>query len=352
MKRYGDLWSGLVSFRNLTIAAENASRGKRGQSNVARFLFDRERLLIQLQSELVSHTYQPGAYRTFEIFEPKRRMISAAPFRDRIVHHAICNILEPIFERSFIHDSYACRKNKGTHAAIDRFQYFAKRHRYVLKCDLRKFFPTVDHSILKGAIRRKIKDVELLWLTDLLIDHSNPQEPVDGFFPGDDLFTCEDRRRGLPIGNQTSQFFANVLLNPFDHFVLEQLAPAGYLRYVDDFAIFGDDSKVLAEYRERCRKFLESQRLRLHANKCVISRTTQGTTFLGFRIFPTHRRLPSTNLVRMRARLRQMQAAFAAGKIELCDVRRRIVSWIGHAQHANTAQLRADMLGDVRFGHR
>ena len=111
MKRYGDLWSGLVSFRNLTIAAENASRGKRGQSNVARFLFDRERLLIQLQSELVSHTYQPGAYRTFEIFEPKRRMISAAPFRDRIVHHAICNILEPIFERSFIHDSYACRKN-------------------------------------------------------------------------------------------------------------------------------------------------------------------------------------------------------------------------------------------------
>ena len=349
MKRYGNLWSELVSFRNLMIAVGKASRGKRVQANVARFLFERERNLVQLQDELVLRTYRPEQYRTFEIFEPKRRMISAAPFRDRIVHHALCNVLEPIFETTFIHDSYACRKGKGTHAAINRFQDFAKRYRYVLKCDLRKFFPTVDHAILKQIVRRKIKDVDVLNLIDQLIDHSNPQENVDGWFPGDDLFTAIERKRGLPIGNQTSQFLANVLLNPFDHFVTEQLGARGYLRYVDDFAIFGDDPKRLDLIRDRSRWFLESLRLRLHTKKCVISRTSQGTKFLGFRIFPEYRRLPVSNLVRRRARLRQMQASYAAGEIELQSIRRRIISWIGHAGHANTDKLRADILGDAKF---
>ena len=349
MKRHGNLWSELISFRNLQLAVNNAARGKHGQSNVARFLFGREKQIVHLQDELSAHTYQPGAYRTFEIFEPKRRMISAAPFRDRVVHHALCNVIEPVFERTFIHDSYACRKGKGTHAAIDRFQCFSNRFRYVLKCDLRKFFPTIDHEVLKGVIRRKIKDIEVLRLIDVLIDHSNVQEPVDGFFPGDDLLTSLERRRGLPIGNQTSQFFANVLMNPFDHFVNEQLGRHGYVRYVDDFAIFGNDVKQLSQIRDRCRRFLEGLRLRLHPNKCVISRTTQGTTFLWFRVFPKHRRLPARHLIMMRRRLRQMQNRFQTGSIDLVSIRRRIVSWIGHARHANTDRLRAAMLGDACF---
>lgn len=171
---------------------------------MARFGFELETQLLQLQDELRGGTYRPGPYRTFEIFEPKRRMISAAPFRDRVVHHALCNVLEPIFERTFIHDSYACRKGKGTHAAVDRFQHFARTHRYVLKCDLRKFFPSVDHDVLKAAVAHKIKDRGTLALVAKIIDHSNVQEPVDGWFPGDNLLTPSERRRGLPIGNQTS----------------------------------------------------------------------------------------------------------------------------------------------------
>ena len=164
MKRANNLCSTVTSFGNLDRATSRAAKGKRLQTNVAQFLFDRERQLFQLQDELISRTYQPGGYRTFEIFEPKRRMISAAPFRDRVVHHALCGVLEGIFEPSFIFDSYACRRGKGTHAAISRFQSYARNHRYVLQCNVRKFFPSVDHKILKQLIARKVKDQDVLWL--------------------------------------------------------------------------------------------------------------------------------------------------------------------------------------------
>ena len=338
-----------MSFHNLLRAARNASRGKSRLANVARFGFDLEHQLVQIHDELVSRTYQPGSYRTFEIFEPKRRMISAAPFRDRVVHHALCNVLEPIFERTFVFDSYACRRGKGTHAAVDRFQTFARKHRYVLKCDLRKFFPSVDHQILKEVVAHKIKDHDVRWLVDRIIDNSNPQEPIDCCFPGDDLVTVAERRRGMPIGNQTSQFFANVLLNPFDHFVRDHLRVAGYVRYVDDFAIFGDSAAELSQLRDRCRQFLATLRLRLHPQKSVVSRTINGTRFLGYRVFPTHRRLPATNLILLRRRLRQMQKDYARGIVDLASVRRRLVSWIGHASHAETSQLRTDLLGGILF---
>ncbi|MBV8611148.1 MAG: group II intron reverse transcriptase domain-containing protein [Singulisphaera sp.] len=153
------------------------------------------------------------------LHEGKARQISAAPFRDRVVHHALTGVLEPIFERSFVFDSYACRKGKGTHAAVDRCQGFARRYRYVLKADVRKFFPSIDHAILKGLVARKVKDPHVLWLVDRIIDHGNPQDPVLMWFPGDDLLTHTERRRRLPLGNQTSRFFANVYLDPLDHFV-------------------------------------------------------------------------------------------------------------------------------------
>lgn len=338
-----------MSFHNLLNAARAAARGKRREANVARFLFNLEHHLVRLHDELATHTYEPGAYRTFEIHEPKRRTISAAPFRDRVVHHALCNVLEPIFERAFIHDSYACRKGKGTHAAVDRFQAYARRHRYVLQCDIRKFFPSVDHQVLKSVIRRKIKDRDVLWLVDRIIDNASPQDAVDGWFPGDDLFTVAARRRGLPIGNQTSQFFANVLLNPFDHFVRDHLRVPGYVRYVDDFAIFGDDKVARADLREQCRTFLARVRLRLHPTKSVISRTANGSRFLGYRIFPDHRLLPRQNLVRFRRRLRDMRSRFAAGTLSLEAVRQRLRSWIGHAMHADTYRLRAALLADAAF---
>ena len=139
MKRAGNLWSTITSFSHLDWAVSQAVRGKRGQDNVARFLFDRERQTCRLQDELLARTYSSGVYRTFEIFEPKRRLISAAPIRDRVVHHALCGVLERVFEPTFVFDSYACRRGKGTHAALNRFRDFARRHRYVLQCDVRKF---------------------------------------------------------------------------------------------------------------------------------------------------------------------------------------------------------------------
>ena len=177
MKRHGNLWDRMISFGSLLQAAHSAARGKRFKPGVARFVFDLERQLLLLHEELASKTYRPGPYRTFTIYEGKTRQISAAPFRDRVVHHALTGVLEPIFERSFIFDSYACRKGKGTHAAVDRCQQFARRYRYVLKADVRKFFPSIDHQILKTLITRKIKDPDVLWLVGLIIDHSNPQAP-------------------------------------------------------------------------------------------------------------------------------------------------------------------------------
>jgi retron-type reverse transcriptase len=349
VKRHGQLWDKLTSFANLVRAADAARKGKRHRPNVARFDFDLEKELCRLQDELRSHTYVPGEYRSFLIHEPKQRLISAAPYRDRIVHHALVRILAAIFEPTFDYDSYACRRGKGTHAAVDRFTVFARRHRYVLKCDVRKYFPSIDHEILKGLVARKIKDPDVLGLVNRIIDGSNPQEEVQEWFPGDELFTPAGRRRGLPIGNQTSQFFANVYLNPFDHWVRQTLRARCYIRYMDDFVLFGDDKRWLADARECCRAFLVSLRLRLHPDKSVISRVADGTRFLGFRVFPDHRRLPLANVVRMRRRLRRLAAGYAAGELAWPDVSRRILSWMGHARHADTYRLCERLFAEVVF---
>lgn len=286
----------------------------------------------------------PGAYQTFVLTDPKPRLISAAPYRDRVVHHALCLVLEPIFEPTFIFDSYACRPGKGTHAAVDRFTQFARRNRYVLKCDVRKYFPSIDFSLLKELIARKVKDRDVLWLLHRLIDASNPQEPRTEYFPGDDLFSPFERRRGLPIGNQTSQFLANVYLNPFDHWVKETLKVRDYIRYVDDFVMFDSDKSRLTEIRDRCGEELGRLRLRLHPDKSVISRVEDGTLFLGYRVFPDHRRLPRENVTRMRRKIRWMEQAFRAGRLSVTDVLRRTAGWIGHASQADTFHLRRRLL--------
>jgi retron-type reverse transcriptase len=352
MKRQGDLWDRLTSFPNLLRAATRASRGKRGSASVARFHFDLERQLCRLQDELRAKTYVPGRYWTFRIYEPKLRLISAAPYRDRVVHHALCGVIEPVFEPTFIFDSYACRRGKGTHAAVDRFTTFARRNRYVLKCDVSKFFPSIDHEILKALVARKIKDRDVLWLANLIVDSSNLQETVDEWFAGDDLLAPLARRRGLPIGNQTSQFFANVYLNPLDHFVKETVRIGDYCRYADDFVLFADDPRRLAEARAACREFLCSLRLRLHAHKSVVSRVVDGTRFLGYRVFPGHRLLARENVTRMKRRLKRLQRAFAAGQIGPADLRRRLVGWIGHAAHADTFRLRERLFRETSFSRR
>jgi RNA-directed DNA polymerase len=164
-------------------------------------------------------------------------MVSAAPFRDRVVHHALYEVVAPIFEWGFIHDSYANRRGKGPHRAIERYERFRDRYRWVLRCEMWRYFPAVDHDLLKADLRRRLRCPQTLWLLDTIIDGSNPQEPVNLYYPGDDLFEPFRLRRGLPIGNLTSQFFANVYLDGLDHWCKEVLGAEGYVRYVDDIAV-------------------------------------------------------------------------------------------------------------------
>jgi len=349
MKRVGGLFDELTSWTNLDRAAQRARRGKRYRPDVAAFEFDREYNLLRLQQQLRDGTYHPGAFRTRVIYEPKRRLISAAPYGDRVVHHALCNVIEPVFERRFIPDSYACRKGKGNHAAVRRASEFAARYRYVLKADIQKFFPTVDHAVLLELVERRIKDPRVLDLIRTIVQNPGPQEPHVLWIPGADLFTPYERTRGLPIGNQTSQFLANVMLDPLDHFIKEQLRIRGYLRYADDMLLFSDDKGQLGTGRDELRDFLAGFRLKLHPRKSEVFPVAEGIRFLGYRVFATHRILDKANVLRFRRRLRRLQRAYAAGRATAPELRARLISWMGHASHAKTFNLVRRLLKEYKF---
>jgi len=217
----------------------------------------------------------------------------------------------------------------------------------VLKCDVRKYFPSIDHAILKELLERAIKCRPTLDLVSAIIDGSNAQEEVSAVFPGDTLLTPLERRKGLPIGNQTSQFFANVYLNALDHFVLRELRPALYLRYVDDLVIFGDDKADLARMRRAVVARLERLRLELQEGKSRVYRCADGVTFLGWRLFPGVAHLPRRNVVRMRRRLRLIGERFHRAELDFPDVRRRISAWLGHAAFGDTWKLRRKLFAGV-----
>ncbi len=347
MKRYDNLYDEVTGFENLWLAYRRAARGKRGQPAVAAFEFNLEDELFRLQDELIAQTYRPGPYTSFYIRDPKRRLISAAPFRDRVVHHALCNVIEPIFERTFIGDSYANRTGKGTHAALDRAQAFARRYPYVLQCDVEQFFPSIDLAILAGILGRKLADPRVMWLAGRIIDGgarvlAHEYEMV--YFPGDDLLAAA-RPRGLPIGNLTSQFWANVYLNELDQFVKRQLGCRAYVRYVDDFLLFADEKRQLWVWKDAIRERLAELRLTIHERESTVYPTAAGIPFLGFRVFPDHRLLKRRNGVAFSRRLRSLRRAAAGGQISLSDVTTRVQGWVAHAAHGDTWGLRRALLG-------
>ncbi len=330
----------MASFAALRTAACKAARGKRRKPGAAAFLANLEPELLRLERTLRAGSYRPGRYVEIRIRDPKERIVSAAPFRDRVVHHALCAVVEPIFERGFIANSFANRRGKGTHRAIAVYERYRDRHAHVLRCDIYRYFPAIDHAILKAAFRRRIACERTLWLLDLIVDASNRQEPVNVYFPGDDLFTPHERRRGLPIGNLTSQFFANLYLDGFDHWVTEVLR-APYVRYVDDFALFHDDPAQLAAWRGQIAGYLAGRRLQLHPRKTLILPTCEPTPFLGFVLAPGgRRRLPEENVARFRNRLRGLRERWRAGTVTREEVEARVRSWIAHAEHADSWRLR------------
>ena len=341
MKTYKNLYPQIYAFENLFLAYRAAARGKRGKPEVAAFEQDLEPNLFRLQEQLSTQTYQPGPYTHFPVHDPKSRIISAAPFRDRVVHHALVRVIEPIFEARFIHDSYACRVGKGTHRALDRCQEFARRYPYVLQCDLVHFFPFIDLTVLREILARPIADGRTLWLVDRIIesgrDVPNRYPPI--YFPGDDLFAAT-RPRGLPIGNLTSQFWANCYLNPLDQFIKRELKCQGYLRYVDDLLLFADDKRTLWRWKAGVADFTVWLRLLMHDRESTVYPVTNGIPFLGFRIYPDRRRLKRRNGVAFARRFRALRAAVAAGEITYDQLHQSVQGWLAHAAHGDTEGLR------------
>lgn len=341
VKSYSNLYDKLCSFDNLFLAYRKARKGKGSKWYVREFEKDMERNLILLETELRSLTYSPKPLRTFVIRDPKTRVISASNFRDRVVHHALCNIIEPIFEKTFIYDSYANRKNKGTHAALKRFDEFKRNVSqggrpvnktgdnsmvcgYALKADIKHYFDSVDHNILMEIISRKIADEKILWLIRKILDNHETRAA----------------RKGMPIGNLTSQFFANVYLNELDYFVKHKLRTKYYIRYVDDFVILHSSKEVLELCKTRINEFLTSIKLELHPEKTKIYPLHHGVNLLGFRIFYFHKLPYRRNVRQFEKKLEILANLYDLGVISEEHLAKRVEGWLAYAMHGNTYKMR------------
>lgn len=350
-KVYDDFYPQIYNLLNLWQAFKKAAAGRRKNPSVAQFEYNLENELVALRDELQDGAYRPGGYRSFTVHEPKRRKISAAPFRDRVVHHALINIIGPMLERKFIYDSYANQVGKGTHKALDRCTHFMREYQYVLPCDVTQFFPSIDHRILREILAKTIYDERAMELIDHILKSgegilSSEYDLI--CFPNDDLFSAQ-RPRGLPIGNLTSQFWANVYLNELDQFVKRELKARAYLRYVDDFSLFSNDKQELHVWRAAIIDFLAGLRLTIHENSTTPRPCSKGVTFLGFIVFPDHRRLRPEKGYAFRRRWRRLAADLRAGNLTLQNLQIRAQAWVNHARFGDTWSLRRAILQSVRL---
>lgn len=328
MKRAGGLYPQICSFDALFKAYKKAKSGTRKTEEACRFFYRLEPELLLLQQELQQQNYQPGPYRYFEVNDPKRRTIAVAPFRDRVVHHAVVAALEPIFERCFIVDSYATRKGKGTHAAVFQAQRCLRQTGWYLKADIHKYFDSVNQETLLDLIARKVKDPDLLRLIGLIIRNGGR----DGL--------------GLPIGNLTSQFFANVYLNHFDYFVKETLRVRRYVRYMDDFVLFSTGKEALKAWLPAVEDFLGSElRLRLKPEELRLHPAAHGLPFLGVRIFPQLIRFLPEHSRRIRQKISDKTAAWEAGRLPEARFVDSMNSYHAHLSVFHTDALRRQAFG-------
>lgn len=339
------LYAQIHAWSNLLSAAHKAARGKRRRIAAATFEYDYADHLITLRDELRAKTYRPGSYTSFIIADPKIRKISAAPFRDRVVHHALCNLIEPIFDAHFIADSYANRIGKGTHAAIQRVQDLANQYPYALRGDVRQFFPSIDHALLREQLALVIRDDDGLWLIDQILASGAGilRDEYDMvWFPGDDLLAA-NRVRGLPIGNLTSQFWANVMLNPVDHFVKRELRCPAFARYVDDMILFADDTRDLYAWKNALIERLQRYRLTIHEAEADVIAVEQGIPWLGFVVYPHYRRVKARKVRQFSRRLQVRIEQYVDGEITLDELTASARGWIAHVELADpTGSLRRE----------
>jgi len=336
MKTHKNLIGAVACFENLHRAYLKARKGKGRSDEALRFGYNLETELLRMQREILGGAFRTGTYRNFTVFEPKMRMISALPFRDRVVHHAICAIIEPIFERKFIHGSYACRIGKGTHKAVGKLKAFISsagvacqggssdgcgaKAPYVLKCDIRKYFASVDHGILKGLLRKKIGCRALLAALDNIID-SFPQ--------------------GIPIGNLTSQLFANIYLTELDHHITGTLRQRRYLRYMDDFVLVSCSKKGLHETKRDISAFLGKKlRLALHGTKAVAFPSACGTPFLGYVVRATHITPKRRTVMRFVQGAKAKIRGYDGGRLPFSKLLESFNSWEAYLSHSRSFLLK------------
>ncbi|MBI4602811.1 MAG: group II intron reverse transcriptase domain-containing protein [Planctomycetes bacterium] len=326
MRRAGSLWPLVASFENLRRAALRAARGKRDRSTIARFLERLEPELLGLLRDLEQGTYQPGEPVRFTIRDPKERVISAAPFRDRVLHHAFIGPLEPVFERRMRPESFACRRGKGTHAALARARTLVRGHERFLKLDIERCFDSIRHDVVIETLERIVKDRRVLWLARTILRGPSSAAPTGV---------------GLPIGSLTSQWFANLVLDRLDHFVTEELRCGAYVRYMDDFALFGDEKPRLRELLDHVRTFVEGRlRLRLKERANILAPVSEGLPFLGFRLYRGTVRVRPESLRRSKRRLAARVRACEHGEINEDRLAGCVRSIITRLASADTWNLR------------
>lgn len=345
IKRVGNLIEEIYDFENLYDAYKTARKGKMNRKEILAYTANLEENLIEIQNELIHGMYEVGAYREFFIYEPKQRMIMSLPFKDRVIQWAIYRVLNPIFEKSFYEHSYACRVGKGTHSASEKLQEWLRIVNkkpgkwYYLKMDISKYFYRVDHEILLALIERRIKDKKVIDLLRKIICSETAKFGLPASSSLSEVDIREDGR-GMPIGNLTSQMFANIYLNELDKFVKNELHAKYYLRYMDDFILLSDDKFQLHAWKDSIIHFLDRE-LRLHTNnKTCIRPINLGVEFVGYQTWATHKKLRKSTTKRMRKRLKYLQKQYANREITPEKVRQSIMSYHGLLDKANSYRLK------------
>lgn len=326
------IWGNVIDFESLYKAFGKASQRKRYTQSSMYFRQNLDENLIQIQNELIWRTYIPRPLRVFTIYEPKERQIAAPDFRDRIVHHSLVAAIEPAFEHRFLSCSYACRKGKGTHGAMVATQKMTRRAKrawgsyWVLKCDVKKYFPSIRHDLLKAVIRRTIYDRNVLWLIDTIID-SHGEE------------------RGIPIGALTSQLFANIYLDQLDHYLKDNLGIKYYSRYMDDFIVLGKTKQELMEVKGQIDEYLEL--LDLHLNhRTGIWPGRHGIDFCGYRIWPTHIRPRKRTIRTIKRKLSVLRKRYPEG---MQQIRKILASFLGYIKHCDAWRTTHSVLSRAVF---
>ena len=318
MKRANNLIKPIADMDNLRLAFWKASKGKRYASAVLLYGQGLDQNLSELNLQILSGRVEVGNYRFFNIYEPKERQICASDFREQVLHHALMNICHPYFERVQIYDSYASRKGKGTYAALDRAQGFTRKYAWFLKLDVRKFFASIHHEVLKKQLGRMFKDKQLLSIFSQIID-SHKDQPD----------------RGLPIGNLTSQYLANHYLSGLDHFIREKLQFGAYVRYMDDLVLWSQYKQSLKEAHSIIKDYV-SERLASELKPEILNQSKFGLPFLGYRVFPYHRRLNHKSKIRFIRKMNLIQENFDLGLWDEATCQRRVLPLLAFVKHADT----------------